>query len=400
MGFVKRKATPWVVHVLFIVTMTGLSAFAQQTDAAATSRPLESPVPISAVKTDGFVHPGVLFNKEDLERMQSLRDQEPWKSGFAVLASKPTAALDYKMRGPFEEVGREPNVHRSEFESDMNAVQDQALMWYFTGDRTYAQNAIRILNAWATTHKRWSGITPGLMAGDQGIAMAVGAEILRYTPSGWSDADIEKCEAYFQMVFQENISVGRAEDPVGEGNQGASHLKAMMGLAVFCNNRERFDYTVRAIKEGVCTSIQRNFLPSGQNAEAGRDQPHPLGAIGNYATALETAWKQGFDLYALEDNRLLKGIEYWTKYNLGEDVPFEPFGDCHNWWHRISDKGRGPDRSWAPVELLYQHYAIRKNLPAPYTRRYRDGLPVTEATLFFRTPETSTSSAPQTKQTP
>ena len=37
----------------------------------------------------------------------------------------------------------------------------------------------------------------------------------------------------------------------------------------------------------------------------------------------EMAWGQGDDLYGAQDNRLMKGLEYTARYNLGYDVPFE-----------------------------------------------------------------------------
>jgi hypothetical protein len=40
-----------------------------------------------------------------------------------------------------------------------------------------------------------------------------------------------------------------------------------------------------------------------------------------------TADTQSHDLYAAHGNRLLKGLEYTARYNLGHDVPFETWQD-------------------------------------------------------------------------
>ena len=55
-----------------------------------------------------FVHPGLLHTREDLTRMSNAvaAKQEPITAGYQVLRSHAQSKLDYKMRRPFEEVGR------------------------------------------------------------------------------------------------------------------------------------------------------------------------------------------------------------------------------------------------------------------------------------------------------
>ena len=83
---------------------------------------------------------------------------------------------------------------------------------------------------------------------------------------------------------------------------------------------------------------------TGQNQESGRDQYHAFMGLGFLTAACEIAWKQGVDLYAAHDNRLVLGLEYTAKYNLGNEVPFEEFitydGRPTN-GKRISSRGRG-----------------------------------------------------------
>ena len=64
----------------------------------------------------------------------------------------------------------------------------------------------------------------------------------------------------------------------------------------------------------------------------------------------------------------MKGYEYTAKYNLGYDVPFEPFTDVTGVrWNNISDDDRGKFR---PVfEIAYNHYVTRKGLEMPYTQQ-------------------------------
>ncbi len=63
--------------------------------------------------------------------------------------------------------------------------------------------------------------------------------------------------------------------------------------------------------------------------ESGRDQAHCMLGVGVLAELAECAWKQGDNLYAALDNRIMKGYEYLSKVNLGyTDVPFEVWKDA------------------------------------------------------------------------
>jgi len=95
------------------------------------------------------------------------------------------------------------------------------------------------------------------------------------------------------------------------------------------------------------------------------------------ACTCEIAWNQGADLYSAFDNRLLKGFEYTAKYNLGFDVPYEPYRSFEGRYHykKISDESRSRLRPM--FEKVLNHYANRKGLAATFTRqaamKLRDG---------------------------
>jgi hypothetical protein len=80
------------------------------------------------------------------------------------------------------------------------------------------------------------------------------------------------------------------------------------------------------------------------------------------------AWKQGVDLYGAADNRLAIGFEYTAKYNLGHDVPYEPYRsiDGKYFYRAISRDSRG---RFAPIyERIVHHYHARAGLEMPYCR--------------------------------
>jgi hypothetical protein len=110
------------------------------------------------------------------------------------------------------------------------------------------------------------------------------------------------------------------------------------------------------------------FNEAGQCQESGRDQQHTQLGLGALAEACEVAWNQGVDLYGEADNRLLAGFEYTAKYNLGGEVVFVPHVDTTGKYRqqKISAQGRGRLR---PIyEMVWNHYANRRGLAAPFTK--------------------------------
>lgn len=64
----------------------------------------------------------------------------------------------------------------------------------------------------------------------------------------------------------------------------------------------------------------------------------------------------------------LKSAEYFARYNLGNDVPFEPYTNGIVSFTEISEQSRGAVRpTW---ELLHTHYVQIKGLDAPWTTAY------------------------------
>lgn len=146
-----------------------------------------------------FRHPGFALSRDDLDYLKSRINDEPYASAFAEL--KDATPLEYKMRGPFEEVSRTPNRHLGEWCGDMQMIYNSARMWYLTGNEAYARQGRDILLAWARTHKRWSGAESYLSMGDYAYRLYGGAEILRGTWPGWTGDDTAAVKKYFLDNF-------------------------------------------------------------------------------------------------------------------------------------------------------------------------------------------------------
>lgn len=322
-----------------------------------------------AAGAQNFVHPGLLHTLSDLKRMKNgvAAHQSPIYEGFEVFAASPQSQSTYVMRGPFAEIGRNPTVHFDEFDSDANAAYQCALMWAITGDKSYAEKSQQIINGWSATLKRVSGADAVLMAGLGPFKMVNAAEILRYTDSGWSDADIHQCERMFRTAIYpvlQNFAL------FANGNWDTAAIKTVLAIGVFCNDRPLFERALRYYEDGAGDGALTHYIyPNGQCQESGRDQAHTQLGLGHMGDCCQIAWSQGLDLYSLDDNRLLKGFEYTAEYNLGHDVPFTPALDRTGQYAHsvIAPDQRGIFR---PIyEQIYNHYVNRVNIPAPFTQQ-------------------------------
>jgi hypothetical protein len=334
-------------------------------------------------KAGTFVHPGLLHNEEDFQRMRANRGREPWRSGYKKLTENRHASLDWTPR-PAEIVIRGSGrgvpgpQNYSQLFNDTAAAYACALRWKVSGDRRYAEKAIEILNAWSSTLKELQGSTDVCLAlGIYGYQFANAAEIMR-TYKGWKPEDFER----FQKMMLEKFYPGNKRFLEAHNGTKIDHywanwdlcnMASMMAIGVLCDRKDIYDYAVRYYKFGKGNGAIRNLVnyihPGGlgQWQESGRDQGHTTMGIALTATICEMAWKQGDDLYGYDDNRFLKGCEYVAKYNLGEDVPYHVYKNSDVTQTDIGSSGRGSLRpGW---ELIYNHYVIRKGLPAPWTTK-------------------------------
>ena len=355
-----------------IVTIAILLVFRSAIAQPVTSGGYESQV-LSAGQS--FMHPGILHSKGDLERLKMAvaNKENPIYSGYEVFIQNPASQFTYQMQGPMKMVGRNPTVGQSAYDSDANAAHQNAIMWAITGDRRYADKAIEIINAWSSTLKSVTGKDAVLMAGLGPFKMINAAEILRYTNAGWQEGDIEKTEKHFKTVL---YPVLKNFAPFANGNWDAAAIKTVMAIAVFCNDRSMFENALRYYINGTGNGSLMHYIinEGGQIQESGRDQAHTQLGIGLLAECCAIAWNQGLNLYAYDNNRLLKGFEYVAKFNLGNEVPFTEWLDRTGKYHhlKISQESRGNLR--AVYEQVYNHYVNQMGVSAPYTQQAAEKL--------------------------
>ena len=317
-----------------------------------------------------FTHPGILHSRAELDVVKArvAEGKKPWASAWRDLRRQRFSSLHWAPR-PVAHVVRGPSNRPDVGGTDLirggAAAYSHALQWYMTDEKRYASKAIKILNAFATTLESLGGHDARLLSGMAGITFVNAAEILRHTDAGWHERDQKQFERMLRDVFYEPI---KDFYPTANGNWDAAMIQTMMAMGVFLDDRAMFQRAVDHYREGEGNGAITKYINDfGECQESGRDQAHTQMGLGYLGCAAEIAWKQGVDLYGAYDNRLALGFEYTAKYNLGHEVPFEPYRSHEGRYHykEISDDSRG--RFSSIYERVYNHYHNRKGLEMPFT---------------------------------
>ena len=363
----------------------------------------------------GLVHPGILQSRADLNTMRDMvwLGKEPWASAFDKFRKTPESSKNVVIygNGGTQKEFVYPQVSDSngdkQLRQDATTAYQQALMWYITGDQDYLNNAKKVLDAWGNGLKQffdttepanWDtvaqvwGASSVLSSGVAAQKMAAAAEILLYTPSsGWcrdaqGNIDYEKKKVYdnfFRLIWQETNKW------YGFFNQAAVGNMGYMSISIFLDDIngyneavERFAYNKKAVDDANTTgnnsinfSVAAMVLDNGEIVEMGRDQPHAGGDVAALGAAARTINVQGtkldpvtgvpvaeggVDPYEFQNQKLLKALSYFTKYNAGYDVDYIPnvngLGQKTE-WPAVSPAGRG---SGTDIVSIYNHYKYEK----------------------------------------
>ncbi len=221
-----------------------------------------------------FKHPGLLHTKDDLDRIKANVDKgvEPWKGGFAKFKVHAQSKADWKMRGPFESVTRDPktNLHNTEMWLDANAAYQNALMWAITGDEAHAKKAVEILDGWSATLKEIKGHDLQLAAGIYGFKYVNAAEIMRWTYPQWPKVKVAQCQVMMRGVIN----------------------PAIKDFATFANG----NWDTTTSRKGQADNLAAYSSPPGRHPKQSRKSPAPtiagLGArrVRRNAIKLARSW--------------------------------------------------------------------------------------------------------------
>jgi hypothetical protein len=216
------------------------------------------------------------------------------------------------------------------------------LAWYVTGDKVYADNVVKIMNAWSAT------LTGG-HTNDNGPVQAAwtaevwprAAEIIRASYPGWAKADIEKFQAMLKTQYAPTLLEGSNEN----GNKELAQAEGLINIGVFTDDRALFNAGITMWRGRAPATIylssdgpmphapakwgpaiwgNKGFMPpmvDGLEQETARDSGHAALALAAMVNAAETARQQGVDLYAEEGKRIMAALEYQAQYLPPNNAP-------------------------------------------------------------------------------
>lgn len=387
-----------------------------------TTPPSTTPSTMASV-TNGFSHPGILMSKTQLDFVKSkiTAKQEPWYSAFNSAKGSSYASKTYTAKPvasvqcvTADNAGDARNIGCSQHLDDFRAAYLDSLLWYFTGDETYAKKSVEIMNAWSSTlHeiKFDSTYANGyLQAGWSSQVNTRAAEIMRYTYSGWSGADIARFESMLKTVYYPVIKNGwssgsnwlttASESMINIGvftndrtifNRGVNYWRAVVPSNIYMTSDGSYPLAQPKLVDGTDTfsylyktesQIASNWKTpksyvNGLTQETCRDLAHTQMAMGGMADAAETALIQGVDLYSAQQSRIVAAMELQAKYMnqyldvIGGAKPGTnaPSGWNPSGWVCANNFVHGGGSSGIGWEVNYNHYGVRKGLNLPETKK-------------------------------
>lgn len=329
-----------------------------------------------------FVHPGGNHNQQDLDFVKAQIDAgaQPWTNHFNQLLN--IAVPTNNVIAPTSEGGQK---------SDGRQAYANALAWHYTGNTTYAENAIAILNMWGNTFNGYPS-TAGqdlLQGGWIGALLGPAAELMR-DYSGWSANDQATVRSMFINEFYPVLNTMSTWN----GNVDLTQIDAMLNIAVYCEDETEFDLGIQRLNArnpnyfyvtsdgGLPSNAGEWYAPNtpwidGLTQETCRDYGHHAQyAMASALHGAEVAWNQGVDIYGQNQERYTQTLELMALQMTSGDLQ----GAC--------SAGNTTTASvFNTFEIGYNHYHNRMGLDLPQTANV---LPVIQAgasdwNIFFET---------------
>lgn len=394
-------------------TFTGLSPLKQYTYAISAIDAAGNVSAQSTAKfTTVFVHPGILLGKSQLDTVKSKISSgaSPWATAVSKTKSSKYASSSYSPK-PVQYVGcgahNSPDEGCTQEMDDAIAAYTQALLWYYTGQSTYAQKSIQIMDAWSSTlidHKfDTTTYSNGLLqAAWAGETFTRAAEIIRYSNAGWSSTGISRFENMLNKAFLPRVIDGWKW---GNTNWLTSMADATINIGVFTNSADTFNRGVASWRAIVPSAIYMKsdgseplsppnisytgstnkshwYSPTsyvdGLGQETCRDITHMVMGMEGIVYAAETARLQGYDLYGEQRNRLVAGYELHAKY-LNQSIS----GSSISGWVCPSAINTGGTGYTLGFEFAYNAYSNRLGVSMPNTQQLLTKIRPTSAALHM-----------------
>jgi len=320
---------------------------------------------IQAAQT--FVHPGIPFTAYDLAQLKANITKQPWLTGYNALANDSHSQLTYSMYGPYATVTRAPDLNNGAWKNDMIAIHNLTFMWVFTGDAAYAAKATDILDKWAVANTIWGGGENMLDIGDYAPYFIPAADILKSTYTGWTADNTAHVNNYFSNVL---YPASWVPNPLRDCNKGAIQLQIALGIAAFLDDEVKWNQAIEVYRMDAGGGL-RNSIASGQIGDTGRDD-HWFGQAWALTWGAEVAFKQGVDMFAELDNRLLAVGELYNHYAIDPTgLTFTNYGGYSVYWTNGWGIATGARHQHPFNNIIQGAYSVRKGMATPYTDQIR-----------------------------
>ncbi|HXN21501.1 MAG TPA: alginate lyase family protein [Candidatus Dormibacteraeota bacterium] len=293
----------------------------------------------------------------------------------------------------------QPDFGCSAEDEDGSAAYTQALLYWITGNTTYAQNAVTILDTYGRNLVDYTNSNAPLQAGWGASKWARAAEIIRYSNAGWPADDAQAFGTMMNNVILPKIINGSGSN----GNWELTMIEGMIGIAVYNDDTNLFNQAITFWYQRVPAYFYyfpldgSNPMPAPRGSpswygqavfndsvngiaqETCRDFGHTEYGIAATMAAAESARIQGVDLFGSEKTRLEAGLEFHAHYLLGNPVPSSVCG------------GSVTLVQYPTFEIGYNHYHNRLGEALPETLNWLNSniraksLPVDHHMMVFET---------------
>ncbi len=376
---------------------------------------------VKPVKIDSihFSHPCALYTDADFQRVKTaleagtapaeVKDEfEALKANKYTMGSYGVTVHAHEQivrgdpKGTIEGVENYGDAMR-----DATAAYQFALLWKLTGDNTYADKSITILEGW---RKTCTVITANdanhfLAAGAQGFTFALAGELMR-DYNAWSKESFQAFQQWMLDVFaakNKEFLTKHANTQCGSGHYWSNwdlvNMCSYFQIGILTDDKDMVLYIVNYFLTNgtgngrlkrLCLNAHMDPLGTGetimQAQESGRDQGHATMSCAvaiqlcqaAYALYLSNPTIDALNFYKQEDYAILHMAEYIALTNLrqgddkdnttgawllpNEKIPFETVGpwctgdDNHEAAHAhtaFSETGRGTVRPCWEMLLRY-----------------------------------------------
>lgn len=325
-----------------------------------------------------FVHPGAIESKDEIDFVKAkiASGAQPWTAKLSLLKNFAKPQADTVAPSDGDENAQKTSGKRA---------YANALVWAYTGESKYADQAVAILNTWSRSFTGYAmppvgqGNQSQLVAAWIGSLLGPAAEVLRAYP-GWKPEDLAATQAMFRTRFYPILQ----QMSPWNGNVDLTQIDALMSISVFNEDEELFNLGISRLRKrdsayfyletdraparnyggsSIASWSDANGNPpelwvDGLTQETCRDNGHHAQfAMASALHAAEIAWHQGVDVYTESTERFSAVMELMAKQLLtgsmqGTCTDTVTTKDFYNTW-----------------EIGYNHYANRKGIDLPSTKK-------------------------------